>query len=200
MKRLAILAAVGLWFVGVLAAFGLVWAYKTTPGPYETAPARWPVTSTIVPTAGRVNLVFFAHPQCPCTRASIAELARLAVEIGTRAQIHVVLVRPPGTDVGFEDGTLLDRARAIAGARIVIDDGGKQADLFGAKASGATVVYTAAGQLAFSGGLTTARGHEGRGPAHTRIVQVIGGAVHDSATAPTFGCELAEIETLNKAQ
>jgi hypothetical protein len=130
----------------------------------------------------------------------MAELARIATEIGTRAQIHVVLVRPPGTEPGFEEGTIAERARAMTGVSVVIDDGGRQADLFGAQTSGATVLYTSDGQLAFSGGLTTARGHEGDSPAQRRIVAVINGQTdHRFQTAPTFGCELHDVRTASTA-
>jgi hypothetical protein len=195
-KRALLYGALGLWLVVVLGAFGMVWRYKTEPGATGAAPATWPAQSKLVPATDKANLVLFAHPQCPCTRASMAELAHLAVELGGRAQIHVVLVRPKETDPGFEDGTIADRAAAIAGARVMVDDGGIEAERFGAKTSGATVLYTRSGQLAFSGGLTTARGHEGRGPAEDRIVSVVNGdAKKPFETAPTFGCELDEPRT-----
>jgi hypothetical protein len=191
LKKTLIFVGIGVWLVAVLAAFGLVWRYKTTPGPEAQAPATWPRSSSVVPTTGKANLVMFVHPQCPCTKASMAELARLAVELGDQAQIHVVLVRPDGTEDGFEEGTIAERARAIAGTRIYLDRGGTESARFGAQTSGATVLYTDDGKLAFSGGLTTARGHEGRSPASERISNVVKRhARTHAATAPTFGCEL----------
>jgi hypothetical protein len=187
-----IVAALVLWFVGVVGAFGLVWKYKTTPGGKPEAPETWPADSKIVLAPDRPNLVMFAHPQCPCTRASMAELARLAVELGSEAQIHVAIVRPPGTDDGFEEGAVAERARAIGGAKVFIDVDGVEAARFGAVTSGSTVLYTARNQLAFRGGITTARGHEGHGPAQDRIVAIVKAGTGDSSRtlAPTFGCEL----------
>jgi len=180
------------WFVAVVGAFGLVWRYKTTPGAQAKAPETWPRASQIQIAADKPNLILFAHPQCPCTRASMAELARLAVELGGDAQIHVVIVRPDGTPDGFEEGTIRERATAIAGARVIIDPGGVEAARFGALTSGFTVLYTARGELAFRGGITTARGHEGHGPASDRILAVVRAGVGDRSrsVAPTFGCEL----------
>jgi hypothetical protein len=194
-KRALLYTALIVWFLAVLAAFGFVWRYKTQPGPNTNAPRQWPRVAAIVPAQDKANLVMFVHPHCPCSRASVAELARLAVEIGGRAQIHVVLVRPRGTDPGFEDGTLAERARAITGARVVVDDAAVEAERFGAQTSGAVVLYTRTGELAFSGGLTTARGHEGEGPAHAKIRSVLAGSDMTAATAPTFGCELEQIKT-----
>lgn len=196
-KTTAIAIGIALWFLGVLGAFVLVWDYKTEPGRAGDAPERWPQDSAIRIVQDKANLVMFAHPHCPCTRASVAELARLAAQIGDRAQVHVVLVRPPGTDPGFEDGTVAERAKAIPGARVIVDDGAREADRFGAHTSGATVLYRRDHRLAFSGGITTARGHEGRGPAHTRILAAIErDAPPELAETPTFGCELANKETL----
>jgi len=192
-KKVAIIVvALVLWFVGVVGAFGLVWKYKTTPGAKPQAPEAWPADSKIAFAPGKPNLVMFAHPQCPCTRASMAELARLAVELGPDAQIHVAIVRPPGTEDGFEEGTIAERAKAIGGAKVFVDIDGAEAARFGAVTSGSTVLYTARGALAFRGGITTARGHEGHGPAQDRIVAIVRAGAGDTSRsiAPTFGCEL----------
>jgi len=196
MKRVLLYGGLALWLVVVLGAFGMVWRYKTDPGATGAAPTTWPRESKLVPTTDKANLVLFAHPQCPCTRASMAELALLAVQLGDHAQIHVVLVRPKGTEAGFEEGTVAERAAAIKGARVIVDVDGVEAERFGAKTSGAAVLYTRSRHLAFSGGLTTARGHEGHGPAQDRIISVVkGDAKKPFETAPTFGCELEEPRT-----
>lgn len=201
MKQRMVVAAIVLWFVCVLGAFGFVWRYKTAPGPRTVAPERWPHDSSLVLSATKPTLLVFAHPQCPCTRASIAELARLATRLGERAQIQIVLVRPPGTDPGFEDGTIAERAKAIPGARVIVDDGAKEADRFGAQTSGATLLYTSNGALAFSGGLTSARGHEGESPGQERILAVVKGEANPHVeTAPTFGCELGQVQTMSTIQ
>ena len=191
MKRWALWAAIGLWFAGVVAAFLVIWNYKTTPGDDVTAPGSWPAASVIARVPGVANVVMFAHPQCPCTRASIAELARLATELGPRAQIHVVIVRPDGTDEEFVRGVIAERASAIRGARIVVDVDGVESERFGAIVSGSTVVYSSKGELMFRGGLTTARGHEGSGPAQARIRELVV-ADMGQADAPTFGCAIEE--------
>ena len=46
------------------------------PGGDPEAPARWPEASALVRNADGPTLVLFAHPKCPCTDASLAELAR----------------------------------------------------------------------------------------------------------------------------
>jgi hypothetical protein len=186
-----IYTGLAIWLIGVCVTFGLLWRYKLTAGPEPEAPEVWPAGSALHATAGVANVVFVAHPRCPCTTASMTELARLTDELHGRATIHVVIVKPDGADHDFEQGSILDRARSI-GADVMVDLGGKEAARFGAIVSGSTIVYGADGKLVFRGGLTTARGHEGRGPAHDRILALLDRRAADLATAPTFGCALAD--------
>lgn len=189
MKEKLLVAAIAVWLVGVIATFGYVWKYKSTPGTVGAVPVAWPADSAIIPVAGKPNLVVFTHPQCPCTRATIAELGRVASELGDRAQIHVVLVRPTDAPPHFEDGPIAERAARIGGVKLVVDDG-SEAKRFGSVTSGATVLYTSSGALAFHGGLTTARGHEGRSPAHTQIADVVLRDAGAALATPVFGCEI----------
>jgi hypothetical protein len=187
-RRALLYAGLATWLAMIVGTLALVWRYKLTPGELAEAPARWPTTSALVFEPGVANVVMFAHPQCPCTRASMTELARLADELHGRARVHVVLLRPADAEAGFEDGAIRDRAVAL-GADVVVDVDGSEAARFGAVVSGSTVVYASDGALVFRGGITIARGHEGRGPAHDQIVSAI--TVHDGvASAPTYGCSL----------
>ena len=191
MKRALVYVGLGVWFAAIVIAFGLLWRYKLTPGPLADAPARWPAESHLARTAAP-TVVMFVHPQCSCSRASVNELARLVDELHGQATVELVLVRPAGAEPGFERGALADRAAELRGVSVIIDDGGREAERFGAIVSGSTLVYGANGALLFRGGLTTARGHEGRGPAHDAILAAIAGHPGAASDAPTFGCALAE--------
>jgi len=187
-RRALLYAGLTTWLAVIVGTLALVWRYKLTPGPLAEAPERWPTASALVFEPRVANVVMFAHPQCPCTRASMTELGRLADETHGRVKIHVVLLRPDGAEAGFEDGAIKDRAIAL-GADVFVDVDGREAARFGAVVSGSTVVYANDGALVFRGGLTIARGHEGRGPAHDRILAAIAsnGSI---STAPTYGCPL----------
>lgn len=192
MKAIAIWVACGLWFVGVVVALSAVWAYKTTDNGSPGAPARWPSASAIHIAPDRANVILFAHPQCPCTKATMTELSHLAEELDGRAAIHVILVRPPGTDAGFEEGAIADRAKQLKGADVAIDQDGVEATRFRAKTSGSVVVYGSHGELLFTGGITSARGHEGRAPGFDRILALVAGKSSERHDAPTFGCALQD--------
>jgi hypothetical protein len=162
MTSRAVSIAVGVWFLGVATALGMVWSYKTKPGAHGAAPATWPAASAIHAAPGVANVVMFAHPQCPCTRASLTER-----------------------------GAVLSRARALPGVDIVFDRGEAEATRFGAATSGATVVYAANHALLYDGGMTVARGHEG-GSAAEHIRDLVVGLTAEQQRTPVFGCALAD--------
>jgi hypothetical protein len=190
LRRGLLNAVLALWLVGVVGATVLVWRYKMAPARAADAPARWPAGTSLHASADRPSLVFVAHPQCPCTVASVTELARLVDELGGRAQLDVLLVRPVGTEPGFESGTIADRAARIPGARVHVDIDGVEAARFGAHASGTTLLYSRDGTLLFRGGLTISRGHEGRSEAHDRILALVTSehSTGEPVVTPIFGC------------
>jgi hypothetical protein len=142
----------------------------------------------VVPTAGKATVVVLAHPRCPCTRASLAELARLTARIGEVAETWVLFADP--TDVSWEESDLWRTAQAIPGVRVLADPGGDVAHAFGAFTSGQVLVYDRDGALVFDGGITPARGHEGDSVGRNTIVAHLLGGEEGSADAAVFGCSL----------
>jgi hypothetical protein len=192
-KSILILIGLVAWLVGVATSFVLVWRYKMTPGALPVAPEQWPAATAIVRDPRLATVVMFAHPHCPCTRASLAELNKLSAALGDHAQIWVVIVRPEGTEPGFEEGEIKAQAATVARATVVIDPGGVESERFGAKVSGSTLVYAPDGGLLFRGGITSARGHEGRSAGFGQILALVKDATaNTSHIAPSFGCELGE--------
>jgi hypothetical protein len=139
------------------------------------------------------TLVMLAHPRCPCTRASIAELARLAASVGREGMIgYVLFYRAEDADAAWAETDLWNSAAAIPGIRVEPDVGGRLAEAFGAVTSGQVVLYDAAGRLVFSGGITGARGHEGDNRGRDAIEHFFErGLVLESTTA-VFGCEVRQ--------
>jgi hypothetical protein len=132
------------------------------------------------------------HPQCPCSRASLAELDRIMTRVSGRVSAHVLFLRPPGVPDGWERGTSWDGIARVPGISVHVDEGGREAALFGASTSGQIVVYDADGHLRFSGGITAARGHEGDNPGADAVVAVVQGGTAQAPRTPVFGCSLVE--------
>ena len=172
--------------VGLGAGARELWAYKTTSGDPGDVAARWPAVRLELDRE-HATLVMLVHPECTCTLASLAELARVLPELGpVRAY---VVVRG---DARGGDGPVLRRARALAGVEVVLDVDGALHRAFAAETSGHVVVYDSAGALRFSGGLTLARGELGDSPG-ARAVRTAVQRWASPATETTqavFGCPL----------
>jgi hypothetical protein len=182
--------AVAAWLVVTATCLALVWRYKAKPGEAAVAPAHWPEATTIKRVSNLPTLVMFAHPECPCTKASLAELEGVMARVGGKVSATVVFVRPPGVDVGWEVTDLWRRAEAIPGISVQTDIDGVEAERFGVRTSGQVLLYDASGALSFFGGITDARGHVGDNVGRERLLSFIESHAADSPTAHVYGCEL----------
>jgi hypothetical protein len=108
-----------------------------------------------------------------------------------RVTAYVLFVRPPNFSDEWAQSDLWASAAAIPGVTPVRDDGGIEARLFHAETSGQTVLYGTTGDLLFSGGITSARGHAGDNAGRTAIVTLLTSDEAEGRGAPpVFGCPL----------
>jgi hypothetical protein len=150
----------------------------------------FPRSSAIQLVSEKPTLVLFAHPQCPCTEASLHELVGLLAETQNRVSATVVFTIPDGVSPGWEQGDLWNSATNIPGLRVIRDQGGGEAHQFDVEGSGHVLLYAPSGKLLFSGGITSSRGHEGDNVGRSAIVSfVLNGHARVSHT-PVFGCSL----------
>jgi hypothetical protein len=171
----------------------MLWKYKSTPGVQRLAsPKVWPSRSSVHPKRGLASVVMLAHPHCDCTRASLAELNKIMPHLANKAQVFILFARPKDTPESWTATDLWKSASAISGVTVVRDDNGAEATLFGASTSGHTLLYSAEGELLFSGGITGARGHTGDNPGEARLMALINGKKTDRTEAPVFGCHLQD--------
>jgi hypothetical protein len=182
-------AALLIWLAVTVTGF---WRFHT----YSTAAGKSGSTGALSPTdpveqAGRScpRLIVFAHPRCPCTRATLAELAILLERNQEATAVDVYFVRPSGATEDWEKTALWQAAAAIPGVRVHCDEGGVRARQLGAETSGHVLLYGSEGQLLFSGGITRARGQEGDSIGRRAIEALVTGKPAPSE-APVFGCPL----------
>jgi hypothetical protein len=179
------------WLAAVLAGMVALVRYEMTAGVPAVAPVQWPRESRIRPVPDRATLVLLAHPRCPCTRASLGELAVLLARCRDLVEARVLAVHPEGAGPDWTDADLIDQAGSIPGATVVHDPGGREAALFGAATSGQVLLYGTDGALQFSGGITTGRGHHGDNAGRSAIEALLTGHAPASPRTPVFGCQLA---------
>jgi len=188
-RRVVFVVAVAAWLGAAVAGNAMLARYKSTPGAVLTAPGNWPAGSTVPREPGRTALLLFAHPACPCTRASVAELEQLLTRFPSLAAT-VVAVDPAGLGPEHDSGIVAAAAR-LPGVKVVRAQPA-EADLFGVLTSGHALLYDSGGHLLFSGGITGSRGHAGDNVGLDRITAILSGRVPDRRDSPVFGCALTE--------
>lgn len=189
----ALAAVVLVWLLALVAGTLLMIYYDVRPGDLGQAVDAWPADSRLVRSTTQPTLVMFIHPRCPCSRASIAELARIMERRTTPIDARVIFVKPPGTPEDWSRTSLRRAAEQIPGVQIAVDPLGAESRAFGAATSGQTLLYDAAGRLAFRGGITSGRGHQGANLASDALLAQLDAASDAPPTAPThpvFGCSL----------
>lgn len=151
-----------IWMSLIGGGFISLLRHELTPGTPGDAPQEWPPQSRLPRIAERATLLMFVHPRCPCSRASLGELAVLADRCRTPVQILVACVIPPDANPqAWENTDLWKLAGEIPRVQVCRDGGGSEADRFGARTSGQTMLYDVNGRLLFEGGITASRGHHG---------------------------------------
>jgi hypothetical protein len=191
-RKLLFGAFLGAWIVGLVTGAHALWRYSSTPGVTGVAPKHWPAEAPMQLQPGRETLVMLAHPHCPCTRASLAELERITAR--GDVDTWVLFLRPENAQAGWEKTALWESAAAIPRVKPVADLDGNGARAFGAETSGHVLFYDANGMLRFSGGITAARGHEGLSAGGEEIIALMRGSATGQGTSLTFGCPLHSSE------
>jgi hypothetical protein len=164
--------------------------YSNAPGPTTASPSLWPKQSQIQRAKRLPTLVMFAHPRCPCTRASIGELSVLMTRCDGQIDAHVVFLDPPEVDSEWVRSDLWRQASSIPGVRVHADKGGAETKLFQSQTSGHCVVYHEDGRLMFQGGITISRGHWGDSPGLAAIESLVLKKQFAQVRTPIFGCSL----------
>jgi hypothetical protein len=82
------------WLATIVTGTYLLLAYANAPGEAGSPPEAWPQSSQVPHDKNRPTLVMFMHPHCPCSRASIGELAEVMAHCQGRVSASVLFLRP----------------------------------------------------------------------------------------------------------
>lgn len=186
--KAALAAAFAVWGLLLVVGFSVMHRYEISPGPKGLTVRRWPAEARIRPDLGRINLVMFAHPRCPCTRSSVEELARIMSRAGGDVSARVVFFQPERPTSPWTSTALWRSAEAIPGVRVVADAGGEEARRFGAVTSGDVFVFDRAGAVLYEGGVTPVRGEAGVNAGSNAVSALLNDGATDRAEFPVFGC------------
>jgi len=191
---------VGVWTLTVGLGLHALMVYKGKAGPAGHTPETWPVNEIVSLSTNKPLLVMFAHPKCPCTKASLGELELLMARAKDQFQGTVLFYQPRNSSEGWSRTDLTEEARAIPGVTVIFDENGKLARRFCVETSGHTVVYGPNGKLLFTGGITGSRGHLGDNAGLDAVLKVVSKDSGQSGrtSAPVFGCEIFDQCTCNQ--
>jgi len=178
------------WLVVSIAGILALTAYSNAPGQSVPLSPVWPRDSQLSREHNRSTLVMFLHPHCPCSRASLRQLARLLAETGSPPEVQFVVFCPSDKPDEWVQTDLWSSAAQLASGRMLIDRSGREAARFGATTSGQTLLYGPRGELLFSGGITAGRGHEGDNTGHQAVVRLLRGEQIDFVRSPVYGCAI----------
>ncbi len=182
--------AFALWIALLAIGWERLLRHDFTPGSRAAETNDWPVDTALTRDPARPTLVFFAHRNCPCTRATLSELEAIRSRASVRPCIRVVLVSPKegiGERVG---GGIEECARAIPDVQVILDFEGVEARRFGAQTSGHVYLYGRSGELLFSGGITDARGHEGPSRGRRAVLERLQDEKAERVVLPVYGCAI----------
>jgi hypothetical protein len=185
-------ALVASWIGALTGGIGALARYENHPGTVGASPDMWPANSRIARSNDRYTLVMLAHPRCPCTRASMSELAQIMAQVSGKVNAYVLFLKPRNSGSDWDDTDLFRRAKQIPNVTVLSDLEGEEAHRFGAETSGHALLFAASGKRIFSGGVTASRGHEGANVGENAIVSLVKAqpTVVIRSTS-VFGCPLA---------
>lgn len=182
--------AAAAWVAALLGGFALLLHYSLRAG--AARPSLGALATKNARADGRFELILFLHPQCPCSRATVDELARIVERCGDRLHVRAWFVADHALGESWTHGDLWKRAARIPGIVLAQDFGAAKAVSLGADTSGTVLVYAPDGTLAYSGGITQSRGHTGDNAGADAVVDL----VHERAVArreyEVFGCSLLD--------
>lgn len=184
------LAVTSAWAVTVAAGLIVLFRHAAQPGAPGMPAFCRPETAQVSYPPGSAHLVMFAHPRCPCTAASLNELARILARCGGRLHADVLFYRPEGSSESWAQTGLWRTAESLPGVRVKGDVGGSEAARFGVVTSGHILLFAPDGLRLFSGGITAARGHEGDNDGADAVVRLFTKAGPAPSVHAVFGCEV----------
>src|SRR5438552_1877557 len=133
MLKRGVIVLISCWALAVAAGLHSLMLYKGKAGTAGQTPTTWPRNELIALSPDKPLLIMFAHPRCPCTRASLGELELLAAQPQGKFDAAILFYEPEAGSESWTKTALIDSARSIPGVRVVLAPEGRLAARFGAE-------------------------------------------------------------------
>lgn len=177
-----------------LVGFGVLTDYSVRPAPpstVKTSLSSLDLNAMELDQDERSCVFLFYHPHCPCTLATARNLERLRSAIKVPVSIHAYAFCPSAAAVQWIESETTRTLQGIEDLTVFPDYGGQKCREYGALTSGQVCVYSPAGQLVFSGGLSSGRGHEGENISTRHFIEQLNDQTKSNCIyQPVFGCHI----------
>ena len=181
---------IGSWFCGVMSGFGSLLYYNTTPDASADPPTQYSDQLASAVDREQSRLLLFAHPRCPCTRATLNTLAEIIADSPVHPNVEVIFTIPKSADSEWTKSDIVRQAEGMTGVHVVADTDGKLAEHFGVKTSGHVLLYDREHRLQFSGGITPGRGHSGWSLGSRAVCSALQNEPLATRSTAVYGCKL----------
>ena len=180
-----------LWAALASAGLCMLWDYAQRPGDIGKVSKSWPAeVSDQILIADRPTLLVFLHPECGCSRASLAELERVAAQAKSRFALRIYFNDSQALERPAKESGLWASATRIPGAAILADNEGQITRAFGAETSGTCLLFDPGKRLLFKGGITGSRGHEGDNANRDALLAALDGRSTGVVQCNVYGCAI----------
>jgi hypothetical protein len=191
-QNIALAIGTAVWGFLVIVGARLVLDYSGAEGVAARAITDWPAGTGVRRDRKKSTLVLVAHPHCPCTRASIGEMARILARCQGKLTARVLFYKPDGFDENWERTDIWRSAASIRDVEVIADPNGLEAKRFHASTSGQALLFGPTGPRLFAGGITASRGHAGDNDGEDAIISLVTTGRALQSTAPVYGCSILD--------
>jgi len=176
----------------ILIGIGFVWMADDTSRPGLSAKfnAKIPAEYFQKSKENLPQLFLFLHPKCSCSLATLGELENLVADNQDRVEITVFFYKPAEESDDWVKTDLWYRTRRISPSVKMVILTEDEIERFGVITSGQAFLYESDESLIFTGGITVARGHEGKSIGRQAIEDYLQTKYISVPETPVFGCLL----------
>ena len=178
------------WLLLIMAGFLTLFLYEFTPGLAGDPPESWPQNPLISLTPVGKTVIVFAHPQCPCTKATFAELADALQQATVPCQVYLVWLEQPLATSQVNDLVGPDLRQHIPESHHHWDAYHQALQIFQVRTSGHVLVFNESGDREFSGGITGGRGRLGVNSGKTALLSSLTNQSVGRTESQIYGCPL----------
>jgi len=185
----------GVWGIGVICTFAVLFAYHKSDGISQQVLESWPHASKLSSPGEVGRLLVFIHPECPCSRATLRNLDALEYVDGLQTTLVCLT---PDSDKTISKGALtgcrseIEQLARLPNVEVFQDIAGVETERFGVASSGECLYFDQNGNQLCHGGITISRGHEGKNLGLEMLLAAIGNQTEADNPYPVYGCSLSD--------